>query len=155
VSSYCRPMSTKSSSWLRRALGVLRPVELLAKTQAVAGTWRCLRGLSHGPNEAGGAGISAQVVDVLCSFKLRSGAEETYSFPEALREDRMLPKRKVSERKSIATTLMRDIQGSAADKLVMFQKMRAAGGFANEDPAELAKAEEILRTFAAMEKGVE
>jgi len=72
-----------------------------------------------------------------------------------LSTDRMLPKRKVPKRKSIATTLMRDIQGSAADKLVMFQKMRAAGGFANEDPAELAKAEEILRTFAAMEKGVE
>ena len=67
----------------------------------------------------------------------------------------MLPKRKEPKQKSIATTLMRDIQGSAADKLVMFQKIRAAGGFANEDSAELAKAEEILRTFAAMEKGSE
>jgi hypothetical protein len=32
--------------------------------------------------------------------------------------------------------------------------MRGAGGFANEDPAE-PKAEEILRTFAAMEEGSE
>lgn len=29
--------------------------------------------------EASGASIAAQVVDVLCSFRLRSGAEETYS----------------------------------------------------------------------------
>jgi hypothetical protein len=31
--------------------------------------------------------------------------------------------------------------------------MRAAGAFPKEDPVELAKAEEMLRTFAAMEKG--
>jgi hypothetical protein len=49
---------------------------------------------------------------------------------------------------------MRNIQGSAADKLVMVQKMRRAGGFANEDPAE-PKAEEIPRTLAAMEEGSE
>ena len=60
----------------------------------------------------------------------------------------MLRKRKEPKRKSIATTLMRDIQGTAAEKLAMFQKMRAAGGFASEDPAELAKAEDALRKFA-------
>jgi cytochrome c len=66
----------------------------------------------------------------------------------------MLPKRKEpTPKKSIAEALMRDLQGSAAEKLVMFQKMRAAGAFAKEDPVELAKAEEMLRTFAAMEKG--
>jgi hypothetical protein len=53
----------------------------------------------------------------------------------------MLRKRKEAKRKNVAEILMRDIQGTAAEKLAMFQKMRAAGAFANEDPAELAKAE--------------
>jgi len=57
------------------------------------------------------------------------------------------------KRKSIAMTLMRDVQGSAAEKLRMFEKVRAAGGFAKENPAELAGAEKMLRKFAAMEKG--
>jgi hypothetical protein len=65
----------------------------------------------------------------------------------------MLRKRKEPKRKSIAITLMRDIQGSAAEKLAMFQKMRAAGAFANEDPADLKAAEDMLSTFAANEKG--
>jgi hypothetical protein len=30
--------------------------------------------------------------------------------------------------------------------------MRAAGGFANEDPADVAETEKMLREFAAMEK---
>jgi hypothetical protein len=33
----------------------------------------------------------------------------------------------------------------------MFEKVRAAGGFANEDPADLAEAERMLRGFVAME----
>jgi len=61
----------------------------------------------------------------------------------------MLRKRKEPKRKSIAMTLMRDIQGSPAEKLAMFERMKAAGGFANEDPAELKAAEDMLRTFAA------
>jgi len=65
----------------------------------------------------------------------------------------MLRKRKESKRKSIAMTLMRDVQGSAAAKLAMFEKVRAAGGFANELPADLAEAEKMLREFAAMEEG--
>jgi hypothetical protein len=65
----------------------------------------------------------------------------------------MLRKRKEPKRKSIAMTLMRDLQGTAAEKLAMFEKVRAAGGFAKEDPADLAEAEKMLRTFAAMEKG--
>ena len=67
----------------------------------------------------------------------------------------MLPERKEPKRKSIAMTLMRDVQGSAAAKLAMFEKVRAAGGFANEHPADLAEAEKMLREFAAMEKGRE
>jgi hypothetical protein len=64
----------------------------------------------------------------------------------------MLPKRKAPKRKSVAEVLMRDVQGSPADKLAMFQRMQAAGAFANEDPAELKAAEDMLRTFAAVEK---
>ena len=44
----------------------------------------------------------------------------------------MLRKRKEAKRKSIAMTLMRDVQGTAAAKLAMYEKVRAAGGFANE-----------------------
>ena len=40
----------------------------------------------------------------------------------------MLRKREEPKRKSIALTLMRDIQGSAEEKVAMFEKMRAAGG---------------------------
>jgi len=64
----------------------------------------------------------------------------------------MLQKRKEPKGKSIALTLMRDLQGSAAQKLAMFEKVRAAGGFASEHPADLAEAEKMLREFAAMEK---
>ena len=65
----------------------------------------------------------------------------------------MLRKRKQPKRKSIAMTLMRDIQGSAAEKLAMFQKVKAAGGFAKEHSVDLEEAEKMLREFAAMEKG--
>ena len=68
------------------------------------------------------------------------------------RESAMLGKRKEPKRKSIALSLMRDVQGSAAQKLAMFEKMRAAGGFANERPFDLAEAEKMLREFVAMEK---
>jgi hypothetical protein len=64
-----------------------------------------------------------------------------------------LRKRKKPKGKSIAMTLMRDIQGSAAEKPAMFEKVRAAGGFAKENPADLEEAERMLRAFAAMEKG--
>ena len=75
------------------------------------------------------------------------------SRPDGLvKEVGVLRKGKEPKRKSIALTLMRDIQGSAADKLAMFQKVRAAGGFAKEDPAELEEAEKALRAFAAIEK---
>jgi hypothetical protein len=65
----------------------------------------------------------------------------------------MLRKREEAKRKSIAMTLMRDVHGSAAEKLRMFEKVRAAGGFVNEHPADLAEAEKMLREFSAMEKG--
>ena len=58
----------------------------------------------------------------------------------------MLQKRKEPKGKSIALTLMRDLQGSAAQKLAMFEKVRAAGGFAKEHPADLAEAEKSVAT---------
>jgi hypothetical protein len=64
----------------------------------------------------------------------------------------MLQKRKKPKGKSIALTLMRDVQGSAAAKLAMFEKVPAARGFATEHNADLAEAEKLLREFAAMEK---
>ena len=64
----------------------------------------------------------------------------------------MLGKQKEPKRKSIALSLMRDVQGSATEKLRMFEKVRAAGGFAREDPADLAEAERMLRDFVTMEK---
>jgi hypothetical protein len=45
------------------------------------------------------------------------------------------------------------VHGPAAEKLRMFERVRAAGGFANEDPAEVAEAERTLRAFAATDKG--
>ena len=64
----------------------------------------------------------------------------------------MLRKRKERKRKSILASLMRDMQGTAAEKLALFQKLKAAGGFANEPAAELQRVEDMLRTFAAAEK---
>jgi hypothetical protein len=64
----------------------------------------------------------------------------------------MLRKRKEPKRKSIAMTLMRDMQGTAAEKLALFEKLKARGGLAGEDPRELLNAEDMLRTFAAAEK---
>jgi hypothetical protein len=49
--------------------------------------------------------------------------------------------------------LMRDMQGSAAEKLALFDKLKAAGGFASAPAAELCKVENMVRTFAVMAKG--
>jgi hypothetical protein len=54
-------------------------------------------------------------------------------------------------RRNILEALLRDMQGKAAEKLVLFKKLRAAGGIAEEHPADLAKAEKMPREFAAME----
>ena len=65
----------------------------------------------------------------------------------------MLRKRKESKaKKSVAEALMRDMQGTAAEKLALFEKLKARGGFAGEDRGELLKVERMLRTFAASEK---
>ena len=64
----------------------------------------------------------------------------------------MLGKRKEPKRKSIAMTLVRNVQGTAAEKLAMFEKVPAGGGLANEHPSDLAEAEKMLREFAATER---
>jgi len=74
-------------------------------------------------------------------------------FRFGLREAAVLRKRKEPKtKKSIALTLRRDLQGSAAEKLRMFEKVRAGGGFAKVDPAALAEAARMLREFVAMER---
>ena len=65
----------------------------------------------------------------------------------------MLRKRKEPRaKKSVSETLLRDMQGTAAEKLALFEKLKARGGFADEDRAELLKVERMLRTFAETEK---
>ena len=60
-------------------------------------------------------------------------------------------KKKPKAKKNIADALLRDMQGSAAEKLAMFEKLRERGAFAGVDRRELLKLENMLRTFAAME----
>jgi hypothetical protein len=55
-------------------------------------------------------------------------------------------------KKSIAEALLRDMEGTAAEKLALFKKLKAAGGFSKESAVDLRKVENMLRTFVAMEK---
>jgi hypothetical protein len=65
----------------------------------------------------------------------------------------MLRKRKEQKaKKSVAEALLRDIQGTAAEKLVLFEKLKTREGFAGEDRAALLRVERMLRRFAAPEK---
>jgi len=41
---------------------------------------------------------------------------------------------------------------ASAEKLALFEKLKARGGFDGEDRVELLKVERMLRTFAATEK---
>jgi hypothetical protein len=61
-------------------------------------------------------------------------------------------KREPKAKKTIAEVFLRARQGTAAEKLALFEKLKARGGFADEDRAELLKVERMLRTFAATEK---
>ena len=65
----------------------------------------------------------------------------------------MLRKRREPKaKKTVAEVLLRDMQGTAAEKLALFEKLKARGGFAGEDRTELLRVERMLRTFAATEK---
>jgi hypothetical protein len=61
------------------------------------------------------------------------------------REVAMLRKRKEPKaKKSVAEALLRDMQGTAAEKLALFEKLGGArGGFAGEDRAALLKVERM------------
>jgi len=48
--------------------------------------------------------------------------------------------------------LMEHMQGTAAQKLSLFEKLKGAGMLACDDPVELKMTEDMLRTFAATEK---
>ena len=62
-------------------------------------------------------------------------------------------KRKVPKaKKSVAEALLRDIQGRASQKPGAFEKLQARGAFGGMDRRELAKVENMLRTFAALVK---
>jgi hypothetical protein len=53
----------------------------------------------------------------------------------------------------VTVVLLRDMKGmAAAEKLALFGKLKARGGFAGEDRAELLNVERMLRTFAATKK---
>lgn len=45
------------------------------------------------------------------------------------------------------------MQGTGAEKLALFESLKAAGAFVNEPVTALAEAEKMLRAFAGMEKG--
>ena len=65
----------------------------------------------------------------------------------------MLRKKKEPKaKKSVAEALLRDMQGTADEKLALFEKLKTRGGFDGEDRRELLKVEKMLRTFAAREK---
>jgi len=69
-----------------------------------------------------------------------------------MRDAAMLQKRREPKRKSVTAALLRDTQGTAAEKLALFEKLKARGGFDGEDRQELLKVERMLRTFAVTEK---
>ena len=46
-------------------------------------------------------------------------------------------KKEPKAKKSVAEALLRDMQGTAAEKLALFEKLKARGGFAGEDRAEI------------------
>ena len=67
----------------------------------------------------------------------------------------MRKRKEPKAKKSVAEALLRDMQGTAAEKLALFEELKARGGFAGEDRGELLKVEIILRTLAATEQGSE
>jgi hypothetical protein len=83
-------------------------------------------------------------------FEDRSVARNSGRHRSFVPEGMMLRKRKDSEaKKSVAEVLLRDMQGTAAEKLALFEKVKARGGVTGEDRAELLRIERTLRTFAA------
>jgi hypothetical protein len=66
----------------------------------------------------------------------------------------MLRKRKEEKaRRSILETLLRDMQGTAAEKLVLFERLKTAGAFVNEPALGIAEAGEGLADVSGGGKG--
>ena len=63
----------------------------------------------------------------------------------------MRKRKEPKAKKSLAETFARDLQGTAAEKLAMFEKLRKRGAFEGVSRREVAKLENMLRTFAALE----
>jgi len=64
----------------------------------------------------------------------------------------MMRKQEPKATKSVAETLLRDMQGTAAEKLAAFEKFQARGAFDGMDRRKLLKFENMLRTFVPAEK---
>jgi hypothetical protein len=67
----------------------------------------------------------------------------------------MRRRKEEKRRKSLLETLLRDMQGTAAEKLALFERLKGAGAFVHEPITGLAEAEKTLRMLAALEKGSE
>ena len=52
----------------------------------------------------------------------------------------------------LLSTLMQQMEGTAAQRLSLFEKLKRAGMLACDDPVELKVTEDMLRTLAATEK---
>src|SRR5262249_41049243 len=91
-----------------------------------------------------------KVLATTATKDLRSGAA-THILVDA-RQMRMPPNKGFRRRSTVGVVFLRDVQGSAVAKLAMLQEIRAAGGFANEDPADLRDAEKALHKLAIREK---
>jgi hypothetical protein len=71
-----------------------------------------------------------------------------------VREAAMLRKKKESGEERILETLLRDMVGTSAEMLALFERLKAAGAFVNEPAPELAEADKTLQGLAAMEREV-
>jgi hypothetical protein len=72
-----------------------------------------------------------------------------------LRQVAVLRKKKGPKaKKRILETLLRDMHGTPAQKLALFERLKAAGAFVNESAAELGEAEKTLREFVSGGEGV-
>ena len=64
----------------------------------------------------------------------------------------MRKRKDAKAKRNILETLLRDMRGTPAEKLMLFERLKDAGAFVHESAAELVEAEKTLRAFVAMEK---
>jgi hypothetical protein len=51
--------------------------------------------------------------------------------------------------RSILVVLIRDVRGTAAEKLALLDRLKVAGRLTDQDPAELAACEALLKSLAS------